>query len=138
MNLRTFRRLASTNDRDVFGGACHKQFFAAGRQPPYAPEGGDAGALLRDAGRRLWPCPQRPGAGAHLYKYNSGTGNWNDYTRLLNRTIAARWRAWFAQPLQRDWAFACPAPWQPWPYAPPLMAGWPAGGLTYNQIRHRL
>jgi hypothetical protein len=29
----------------------------------------------------------------------------------LNRTIAARWRAWFAQPLQRDWAFACPAPW---------------------------
>src|SRR5262249_34408072 len=91
-------------------------------------EGGDAGARRRDAGRRLWPCPQRPGAGAHLYKYNSGTGNWDDYTRLLNRTIAARWRAWFAQPLQRDWAFACPAPWQPWPCAPPLMAGrrwWP-------------
>jgi hypothetical protein len=55
-------------------------------------EGGDAGARLRDAGRRLWPCPQRPIAGAHLYKYNSGKGNWDDYTRLLNRTIAARWR----------------------------------------------
>ena len=56
---------------------------------------GDAGARLRDAGRWLWPCPQRPGAGAHLYKYNSGAGIWDDYTRLLNRTIAARWRAWF-------------------------------------------
>src|SRR5262249_29179839 len=56
------------------------------RQPPYAPEGGDAGVRLRDAGRRLWPCPQRPVAGAHLYEYNSGTGNWDDYTRLLNRT----------------------------------------------------
>src|SRR5215472_999082 len=67
-------------------GACHEQFLAACRQPPYAPEGGDAGVLLRDAGRRLWPCPQRPTAGAHLYKYNSGTGNWDDYTRLLNRT----------------------------------------------------
>ena len=65
---------------------------------------GDAGARLRDAGRRLWPCPQRPGAGAHLYKYNSGTDNWDDYTRLLNRTIAARWRAWFCG----DWAFAWP------------------------------
>src|SRR5262249_32618825 len=67
-------------------GACHEQFLAACRQPPYAPEGGDAGVRLRDAGRRLWPCPQRPGAGVHLYKYNSGTGNWDDYTRLLNRT----------------------------------------------------
>src|SRR5262249_44110714 len=66
------------------GGTCHKQFFAAGRQPPHAPEGGDAGALLRDAGRRLWPCPQRPVAEAD--KYNSGTGNWGDYTRPLNRT----------------------------------------------------
>src|SRR5262249_23120582 len=71
-------------------GACHEQFFAACRRPPYAPEGGDAGVRLRDAGRRLWPCPQRPGAGAHLYKYDGGTGNWDDYTRLLNRTIAAR------------------------------------------------
>src|SRR5215475_14966188 len=71
-------------------GACHEQFLAACRQPPYAPEGGDAGARLRDAGRRRWPCPQRPAAGAHLYKYNSGTGNWDGYTRLLNRTIAAR------------------------------------------------
>src|SRR6516165_4703661 len=68
-------------------------WLAACRQPPYAPEGGDAGARLRDAGRRLWPCPRRPAAGAHLYKYISGTGNWDDYTRLLNRTIAARWRA---------------------------------------------
>src|SRR6516165_9140744 len=85
-------------------GACHEQFFAACRRSPYAPEGGDAGVRLRDAGRRLWPCPQRPGAGAHLYKYNSGTGNWADYTRLLNRTIAARWRAWFCG----DWAFAWP------------------------------
>src|SRR5262249_58068339 len=56
-----------------------------------AGDGGDAGACLRDAGRRLWPCPQRPAAGAHLYKYNSGTGKWGDYTRLLNRIIAARW-----------------------------------------------
>src|SRR5215510_15648530 len=69
-------------------GACHEQFLAACRQPPYAPEGGDAGARLRDAGRRRWPCPQRPAAGAHLYKYNSGTGNWDDYTRLLNCTIS--------------------------------------------------
>src|SRR5262249_59300251 len=112
----------------LWGDRVHEQFVAACRQPPYAHEGGDAGARLRDAGRRLWPCPQRPAAGADLDKYNSGTGNWGDYTRLLNRTIAARWRAWFGQPPQRDWAFACPAPWQPWPYVPPLMAGrrwWP-------------
>jgi hypothetical protein len=25
----------------------------------------------------------------------SGAGIWDDYTRLLNRTIVARWRAWF-------------------------------------------
>src|SRR5215471_7610145 len=43
--------------------ACHEQFLAACRQPPYAPEGGDAGARLRDAGRRRWPCPRRPTAG---------------------------------------------------------------------------
>src|SRR5260370_22841836 len=73
-------------------GSVYEQ-FAACRQPPYGPEGGDAGARLRDAGRRLWPCPQCPAAGAHLYKYNSGTGNWDDYTRLLNRTIAACTRA---------------------------------------------
>src|SRR5262245_63063405 len=71
----------------VSWGACREQFFAACRQPPYAPEGSDASALLRDAGRRLWPRPQRPVAGAHLYKYDSGTGNWYDHTRLLNRTI---------------------------------------------------
>jgi PAS domain S-box-containing protein len=30
-------------------GACHEQFFAACRQPPYPPEGGGSGARLRDA-----------------------------------------------------------------------------------------
>src|SRR5262249_33756601 len=35
----------------------------------------------------------------NLSKYNSGTGNWDDYTRPLNRTIAARWRAWCATAL---------------------------------------
>jgi len=33
---------------------------------------------------------RRATTGAHLYKHNSGTGNWDDYTRLLNRAIAAR------------------------------------------------
>src|SRR5260370_12461629 len=87
-------------------GSVYEQ-FAACRQPPYAPEGGDAGARLRDAGRRLWPCPQRPAAGAHLYKYNSGTGNWDDYTRLLNRTIAARWRGWPSQQVTKRSRYLC-------------------------------
>ena len=88
---RTFRRLVPTNDRDVFGERVMNNFslLAANRLTHL----GDAGARLRDAGRRLWPIPQRPAARAHLYKYNSGTGNCDGYTRLLNRTIAARWRA---------------------------------------------
>src|SRR6516225_7654041 len=50
--------------REVFGERVNEQFFAACHQPPYAPEGGDAGVRLRDAGRRLWPCPQRAAARA--------------------------------------------------------------------------
>jgi NAD(P)-dependent dehydrogenase (short-subunit alcohol dehydrogenase family) len=53
--------------------------------------GGRADAIATDLGRRLWPCPQRLAAGAHLYKYNSGTGNWDGYTRLLNRTARFSW-----------------------------------------------